>query len=109
MAVVDLLVLVVRLVQGEEPAHAEQHDRDQERVDIALRTEAERMLAGRSPARPLVPEQEQALVAAVGERVDGLGEHRSRSRQSPRDHLRDRHPEVREQRREHAGRTSLDG
>ena len=41
---VELVALVVRLVEGEETTDAEQHDRDDERVDVALAAVAERVL-----------------------------------------------------------------
>jgi hypothetical protein len=40
---------VVALVQREQAAHAEQHDRDDERVDVTLAPVTERMFLGRPP------------------------------------------------------------
>ena len=60
----DLVELVVRLVQREEPAHGEQHDRDDERVDVALAAVAERVLLGRLALGPLAAD----AAAAPGSR-----------------------------------------
>ena len=51
---VDLVELVVRLVEGEQTADAEQHDRDDEGVDVALAAVAERVLRVAS-RRDLLP------------------------------------------------------
>ena len=66
--------LVDALVQGEHRPEREQHERDDERPEVPLAPEAERMklrrrLRGAPPA-----EEEQTLVAGVGDGVDRLGE-----------------------------------
>ncbi len=66
--------LLDALVEGEQAAHREQHEGDDERPEVALAAVAERVLAVGGLARPLAAEQQQRLVAGVGERVDGLGE-----------------------------------
>ena len=84
------------------PPHREENDRDDERVDVSFAAVAERM-SGLSALRwPCLPsaEQQQQLVAAVGDRVDRLGEHRCGSGQRPRDELCERDAHVRQKRRD---------
>ncbi len=92
--------LVVRLVEGEEPTEAEQHDRDDEGVDVPLAPVAEGVLGVGLAARTLATDEQQRLVARVCERVDRLREHRGGVRQQVRDELRDRDTEVRGQSRD---------
>jgi len=68
--------LVPRLVQGEEATEAEQHDRHDEGVDVALAAVAEGMLGRRRALGSLAAEQQERLVAGVRQRVDRLREHR---------------------------------
>ena len=68
--------LVQRLVQGEQAADAEQHDRHDEGVNIALATVAERMLGCRRALGSIAAEQQERLVAGVGQRMHRLREHR---------------------------------
>ncbi len=92
--------LVDALVDREQAADREQDDRDDERVDVALAAVAERVLLVGCAPRPATAEQQQQLVARVGDRVDRLGEHRGRARDEPRDELRQRDAHVREERRD---------
>ena len=62
------------LVQGEQAAHREQHEGDDERPEVALAPVSEGMLDVGGLAGALASEQQQRLVAGVGKRVDGLGE-----------------------------------
>ena len=71
--------LLDALVQREHRAEREQHERDDERPEVALGAEAERVLRGGRLAAALAAEEQQALVAGVGDRVDRLGEHRRRA------------------------------
>ena len=89
--------LLDALVQREDPADREQDDRDDEREDIALAAVAERVLRVGGPARPAAAEQQQELVARVGDRVHGLGEHGARAGEHERDELGDRDTGVREE------------
>ena len=71
--------LVVALVDREQAAEREQHDRDDERPEVPHPPVAElvqlvRRLLGLTPA-----EEEQALVAGVGDRVDRLRQQRRRA------------------------------
>ena len=76
---VRVLDLLVALVDGEHAADREQDDGDEEGVDVALAAVAEGVLRGRLALGLLAAEQQQALVAGVGERVHALGEHRRRA------------------------------
>ena len=77
------------------PPTREQHDRDDERVDVAFPPVPERVLLGGLAPGPLAAEQQQALVAGVGDRVDRLGQHRRRAGQHERGELGHRDAEVR--------------
>ena len=66
---------------------AEQHDRDDEGVDVAFPAVAERMRGCRSPLGTLAAQPQQRLVAGVGQRVDRLREHRGRRGQQERNEL----------------------
>ena len=68
-------------------------------VDVALAAVAERVLRGRVLAGLAAAEQQQQLVAGVGDRVDRLGEHRGGRGQRERQELRQRDARVGEQRR----------
>src|SRR3954447_24043775 len=92
-----VLQLVHALVDGEQAADSEQHDRDQEAVYVPVAAEAERVLGGGRPLRPLAADEEQHLVAGVGDRVDRLGEHRRRPGHDPGDELGQRDAEVGQQ------------
>ena len=100
--VVDLVRvadLLDALVEGEQAAHREQHEGDDEGPEVALAAVAERVLAVGGLARPLAAEQQQRLVAGVGERVDGLGEQARRRRDQEADELGDGDAEVGEEAR----------
>lgn len=73
---VRFLDLLVALVDGEHAADGEEDDGDEEGVDVALAAVAEGVLRGRLALGLLAAEEEQALVAGVGEGVHGLREHR---------------------------------
>ena len=73
----DLVELVVGLVEREQPADGEQHDRDDEGVDVALAPVPERVLLGRLAAGSLAAQQQEQLVPGVGHGVDRLGQHRA--------------------------------
>ena len=92
--------LVDALVDREEAADREQDDRHDERVDVALAAVAERVLAVGRFLRLAAAEQQQQLVAGVGEGVDALGEHRGRAREEPRDELGQGDAHVRQERRD---------
>ena len=93
--------LVDALVDGEQAADGEQHDRDHEGVEVPLPAVPERVLLGPRAPRPVAAEQQQHLVAAVGDRVHGLGEHRRGAGDRERDELRRRDAQVGGERREH--------
>ena len=92
--------LLHALVHREHAADGEQDDRDDERVHEPFAAVAEGMCAVRAPPRLAPAAHEQQLVAGVGDRVDRLGEHRCGSGEQPRDDLRERDPQVRQQRRQ---------
>ena len=92
--------LVVGLVEREQATDAEQHDRHDERVDVAVPAVAEGVFRGGLALRPLAAEQQQRLVARVGDRVDRLGQHRRGAGQDPGDELGDRDAQVRQQGRD---------
>ncbi len=76
LGLVRVADLLDALVQGEQPAHAEQDEGDDERPEVALAPVAEGMLAVGGALGPLAAEQQQCLVAGVGNRVHRLGEQR---------------------------------
>ena len=90
--------LVDALGEREQRAEGEEHEGDDERPEVALHPEAERVLVGGRALAASPPEEQQALVPGVGDRVDRLREHRRRSGQRERHELRDRDPEVGEER-----------
>ena len=77
--------LLDALEDREQPADAEQHERDDEGPEVAQRPVAERVHIVGGPTRPRAAEHEQTLVAGVGEGVDRLGQHRSRAGEHERD------------------------
>jgi hypothetical protein len=91
-----VLPLVPALVEREQAADQEQDDRDDEPVDVPPTAVAEVVLVVGALLRPLVADQEQDLVAGVGDGVDRLGQHRRRARERERHELRDRDPQVRQ-------------
>ena len=93
-----VLPFVEGLVQGEQATDAEQDDRDDEGVDVAVATVAERVLGGGRPAGPPSPDEQQQLVERVSDRVDRLGQHRGEPGEGERDELGQRDPEVRKER-----------
>ncbi len=90
--------LLDALEDREHAAEAEQHERDDERVEVADGAVAERMLRVGRPVGRASSEQQQALVAGVGEGVDRLREHGARVRHDERDELHHCDTEVREER-----------
>ncbi|MCY1243386.1 hypothetical protein D9M72_563990 [compost metagenome] len=64
-----------RLIQCKQAAHAEQHNRDNERVDVALTSVAKGVFGARGTLGTLTADQQEELVAGVGNGVDGLGQH----------------------------------
>ena len=76
MSFLQLVPLVIRLVEREQAADAEEHDRDDEAEDVTLAAVAERVLRGRAPLRASTAYEEQHLVARVGDGVDRLSQHR---------------------------------
>ena len=95
------------LIQCEEAADAEEHDRDDEGVDVALAAVAEGVLGAGCPLGALAADQQQQLVAGVRERVDGLGQHGRGQRQQVGDELQDGDGQVCGQRRENRLGTAI--
>ena len=62
----------------EHRAEGEQQQRHDERVEVPVAAVAERVLRVASRCDVRWPEQQQALVGGVGDRVHGLGQHRRR-------------------------------
>ena len=89
--------LLDALVERERAADGEQHDGDDERPEVALASVAEGMEWGRGALRAGTAEDQEELVAGVGDGVDGLGEQRRRAGDEEADELRDRDPEVRQE------------
>ncbi len=83
---------------GEDAAEREEHERDDERVEVLNGPVAERVSLVGGPVRAPASQQQQALVAGVRERVDRLGEHRRRPGEDERDELHHRNADVREER-----------
>lgn len=73
---VGVLDLLVALVDGEHATDGEQHDGDEEGVDVALAPVSEGVLRGRLALGLLAAEQQETLVAGVRQRVDALRQHR---------------------------------
>jgi len=71
------LQLVNALVEREHTTDGEQDDRYDEGVHVALAAVAEGMLGVRVFFRLLTPEQQEGLIARVGNRVHTLGQHRT--------------------------------
>jgi hypothetical protein len=86
------------LVEREDRAAGEEHDRNHERVEVPLAAEPEWVLLGLRLGRPAPPQQEQGLIGAVGDGVHGLGQHRGRPGDGERDELRGRDAQVRGER-----------
>ena len=85
------------LVEGEQAAHREQHEGDDEGPEVALPAVAERVLAVGGLAGPLAAEQQQRLVAGVGQRVERLGQQARRAGDQEADELGDGDAEVGEE------------
>ncbi len=73
-----LVQLVPAFVDREQPADAEEQQRDDEAPEVRDLAVAERMLARGRLLGLLQPEEQQHLVRAVRVRVDRLGEHAAR-------------------------------
>ena len=79
--------LLDALIDGEHRAEGEEHDRHHEGPEEPLASEAELMLFGGVAPRASAAEQQQELVAGVGEGVHSLGEHGARHREREADEL----------------------
>jgi hypothetical protein len=90
--------LVDTLVHGEDTADAEQDDRHHEGIEVALPAESERVLRGRRALGPLPADQQEHLIAGIGERVHRFGQHRGRTGDQVRGELRHRDAEIGQQR-----------
>ena len=90
--------LVDALVEREQAAHAEQHQRHHERPEVALGAVAERVRVVGGTLAAATAEHEQALVAGVGEAVPGFGQQAGRTGEEEADELGDGDAEVREER-----------
>ena len=86
--------------QGERRPEGEQDQGHHEGPEVPLPAVAERVLRGRWPFRGPVAPEEQGLIGGVGDRVDGLGEHRGRARDREPDELCDGDSQVGEERRD---------
>ena len=67
------------LDDGEGRSQGEQDDGHHEAPEVALPAEAERVRLGGGVLGPAIPQQQQELVAGVGQRVHALGQHRRRT------------------------------
>ena len=97
---VGVAQLLDALVEGEQPAHREQHEGDDERPEVALAPVAERVVGVGGLGGPLAAEEQEQLVAGVGEGVDRLGEQPGRAGDQEADELGDGDAEVGEERGE---------
>jgi len=86
--------LVDAFVDGEEATHAEQNEGHDEAPEEPLAAEAEGVLLGRLAPGPAAAEEQQALVAGVGDRVDPFGQHRRRAGDGEGHELGQGDPEV---------------
>lgn len=91
---VGVLDLLVALVDGEHAADGEEDDGDEEGVDVALAAVAEGVLGGGFALGLLAADEEEGLVAGVGEGVDAFGEHRGGAAEGERHEFRCRDGEV---------------
>jgi hypothetical protein len=82
------------LVAGEHCADDEQHHGNQERVKVTLSPETEWVLLCLGALRPGSTEQQQDLIAGVGDRVDALRQERRRAGDRESDELGDRYAQV---------------
>ena len=94
---VRVLDLLVALVEREHAADREEDDGDEEGVDVALPAVAEGVLLVGGLAGLLAAEEQQRLVAGVGEGVHAFGEHRGRAAEREGHELRRGDGEVRAQ------------
>ena len=92
--------LVQAVVDREGGPDGEQHDRHHEPVEVALAPEPERMLLRAGPLGPAAPDDQQHLVAGVGDRVHGLGQQRRGPGEQERHELDHRDAQVGGQRGE---------
>ncbi len=74
LRLVRMAHLLDALEQGEQAAHAEQDQGDDECPEVALAAVPEGMLAVGGPLGAAPTEQQKALVAGIGNGVDALGE-----------------------------------
>ena len=99
--------LVVALVEREHRAEGEEHKRDHERVEEPAAAVSELVQrVGFLTCFPL-PEQQQTLVAGVGDRVHRLGQHRRAAGDQVADELRDGDARVGQQGRQDRPGTAL--
>jgi hypothetical protein len=94
---VRVLQLVDALIDREHAADGEQDDGHHERVHVTLAPVAERVLLIGDLLRAPTADEQQQLVACVGDRVHALGEHRGRAGEEEGDELGHRDTGVREQ------------
>ena len=83
------------LVDREDRADGEQDESDDEGVEVTLGAEAELVLLGLLAPCTVAADEEQDLIARVGDRVNGLGEQRGGPGDDEGDELRQRDAEVR--------------
>ena len=95
-----VLDLVPALVEREQRAHAEQHEGDDERVEVAVTPVAERVPLVRLAGTALLADEQQHLVARVGDRVHRFREQRRRRRDEEAGELRSGDGEVCPERRD---------
>ena len=107
LELVGVQQLLDALEDGEHRAEGEQHDRHDEGPEVALAAVAERVDRGRLLLGPVAAEQQQELVAGVGQRVHALGQHRRRPGEDEADELGDGDAEVGQQGGEDGSSCSL--
>ena len=93
LAVTGVHDVLDAVVDRERAADREEHQRDDERPEVLLARAAEGKAIVGGARREAHADEEEALVAGVGDAVHGLGERRRRARHERRAELarRDRH------------------
>ena len=90
--------LVEAFIQREQPADAEQDDRDQERPRINRLAIAQRKIGRGRTFGVTQANQQQALIAGIRQRMDGFGQHGAAAGDDRRHALGNRDGQIRTQR-----------
>ncbi len=88
-------------VDREDATEQEDHDGDDERPEVGLHAEPERMVLRGLPFRASHPEEQQALVRGIRDAVHRLGDHARAPGERTRDELARGDEPIASHRREH--------